>query len=194
MGLSWADLNAQILACERCSLAKGIRNKVPGQGDPHARLMLIGEGPGAEEDLQGLAFVGAAGQLLTRMLAAINLTREEVFIANTVKCRPPGNRIPLPEEIAACLPYLREQVRLIRPQVILLLGATALKTVLGTEKRITACRGQWVESKGVHITSTYHPAALLRDPGKKKDAWADLQAVRDRLAALKTSDHPVGAN
>ena len=105
MGLSWADLNAQILACERCGLAKGIRNKVPGQGNLQARLMLIGEGPGAEEDLQGLAFVGAAGQLLTRMLAAINLAREDVFIANTVKCRPSNNRVPLPEETAACLPF-----------------------------------------------------------------------------------------
>ncbi len=190
MDAAWAALNARIEACQICALVRNITHKVPGQGNPKARLLLIGEAPGAEEDAQSLAFVGPAGQLLTRMLQAINLSREEVFIANTLKCRPPGNRVPLPEETAACLPFLREQTRLIRPGVILLLGATALKTVLGEDKRITRCRGQWVESKGVHILPTYHPAALLRDPGKKKDAWADLQAVRERLAALKTSFHP----
>lgn len=184
MDASWAALNAEIAACRRCALAQGILNKVLGQGNPHARLMLIGEGPGAEEDRQGLAFVGAAGQLLTRMLQAIGLEREEVFIANIVKCRPPGNRVPLPAEAAACLPFLRRQYSLLLPRVILLLGATALRAVLGEEKRITACRGQWTLSKGVWILPTFHPAALLRDPSKKRDAWADLQAVRDKLAGL----------
>jgi len=184
MLVSWTELNEKIRTCRLCPLAEGASNKVPGQGSASARLMLIGEGPGAEEDRQGLAFVGAAGQLLTRMLASIGLTREEVFIANTVKCRPPGNRVPKPEEIAACLPYLRAQAALIRPQVLLLLGATALRCVLGPEKRITQCRGQWTVSKGVHILPTWHPAALLRDPSKKRDAWQDMQAVKAKLDEL----------
>ena len=184
MYMNWQQLTGQIEACQLCGLAAGIQHKVPGQGNPAARLMLIGEGPGAEEDRQGLAFVGAAGQLLTRMLAAIGMTREEVFIANAVKCRPPGNRVPTAEETADCLPFLRAQTALIRPQVILLLGATALRAVLGQDKRITSFRGQWTLSKGVYILATFHPAALLRDPGKKRDAWADLQMVRDKLAEL----------
>lgn len=184
MKYTWEELNARILACRACALSNGITNKVPGQGNPKASLMLIGEGPGAQEDQQGLAFVGPAGQLLTKMLAAIDLKREEVFIANVVKCRPPGNRIPTEEEAAACLPFLRAQTALIRPKVILLLGATALKTTLGQDKRITACRGKWVESRGVWLMPTYHPSALLRDPSKKRDAWQDMQAVRDKLAEL----------
>ena len=190
MNLTWEELNRHIQACTRCPLAAGITNKVPGQGNREARLMLIGEGPGAQEDATGLAFVGAAGQLLTKMLAAIGLTREEVFIANAVKCRPPGNRAPLPEEIATCLPFLRAQTALIRPQVILLLGATATRTVLGPDKRITQCRGQWTLSKGVFIMPTFHPAALLRDPARKRDAWADLQAVRDKLLSLEDKAPP----
>lgn len=188
MNVSWEELTARIQACDACALSRSITNKVPGQGNPSARLMLIGEGPGAQEDLQGLAFVGAAGQLLTKMLAAISLTRDEVFIANIVKCRPPGNRAPLPQEAEACLPFLRAQTALIRPRVIMLLGATALKTLLGEDKRITSCRGKWVVSKGVYIMPTFHPAALLRDPGKKRAAWEDLKLVRDKLAELKENE------
>lgn len=187
MDAAWDALNARILAYQRCALAKGIQNKVPGQGSHQARVLLIGEAPGAEEDTQGLAFVGAAGQLLTKMLSAINLSREEVFIANTVKCRPPGNRIPLMEETAACLPFLREQTRLLRPQIILLLGATALKVVLGKDKRITRSRGQWVQSKGVHIMPTFHPSALLRDPAKKRPVWEDLKSLQAMLTSLEQS-------
>ena len=132
--------------------------------------------------MQGLAFVGAAGQLLTKMIAAMGMTREEVYICNIVKCRPPQNRTPFPEEAAACLPYLRQQVALVRPQVIVLLGATAARAVLGDQARITRDRGRWVERKGVFIMPTYHPAALLRDESKKRDAWHDFQAVRDKLA------------
>lgn len=146
--------------------------------------MLIGEGPGAQEDQQGIAFIGAAGQLLTRMLAAIHLNRDEVFISNVVKCRPPNNRVPQPTEMEACLPFLRAQTALIRPQVILLLGATALRAILGPGKGITQCRGEWVLSKGVFILPTYHPAALLRDPAKKRDAWQDLQKVKAKLDEL----------
>ena len=188
MDISWEELTKRIQGCTACALSRSIRNKVPGQGSHSARLMLIGEGPGAQEDQEGLAFVGAAGQLLTKMLAAIDLTREEVFIANIVKCRPPGNRAPLPQEAEACLPFLRAQTALIRPRVIMLLGATALKTLLGEDKRITACRGKWVVSKGVYIMPTFHPAALLRDPAKKRDAWEDLKLFRAELDRLISGD------
>lgn len=184
MNLNMEELNARIEACTACALSSSIKNKVPGQGNPKASLLLIGEGPGAMEDEQGLAFVGPAGQLLTKMLAAINLSRDEVFIANVVKCRPPSNRVPLPEEVASCLPFLRAQTAIIRPKVILLLGATALKAVLGADKRITACRGQWVERRGVYMMPSFHPSALLRDPGKKRAAWEDLKMVSDKLKEL----------
>ena len=184
MLLSWDTLNAEIESCRACGLCGGIRNKVPGQGDPHAALMLIGEGPGADEDAQGLAFVGRAGQLLTKMLAAIHLTRQEVFICNIVKCRPPQNRVPQPDEAAACLPFLRRQFLLVKPKVVVLLGATAARAVLGDDIRITRDRGIWVEKKGVFFMPTYHPAALLRDESKKRDAWHDLQAVERKLTEL----------
>ena len=184
MEISWDELNRQIGLCQKCGLCRQIHNKVPGQGNPRARLMLIGEGPGRDEDEQGLAFVGRAGQLLTRMLAAIGLTREEVYICNVVKCRPPQNRVPTPEEAAACLPYLRAQFALVRPRVVVLLGATAARAVLGEQIRITRDRGNWVERKGVWFMPTYHPAALLRDESKKRDAWHDLQAVRQKLTEV----------
>lgn len=181
---SWPTLLEQIEACRQCGLVGGIRRKVPGQGNPDARLLIVGEGPGRDEDAQGLAFIGAAGQLLTKMLAAIDLKREDVYIANVVKCRPPGNREPTPEEAALCLPFLRAQTALIRPQVILMLGATALKFLVSPTARITASRGRWIERKGFWMMPTFHPAALLRDPGKKADVWKDLQMVRDKLAEL----------
>ena len=191
MEVSWDSLHLEIQACQRCPLCRGIHRKVPGQGDGRAKLMLIGEGPGAEEDLQGLAFVGAAGQLLTKMLAAIGLTREQVYICNVVKCRPPHNRTPLPEEAEACLPYLRAQFSLVRPRVILLLGATAARAILGDQIRITRDRGIWVEKKGVFFMPTYHPAALLRDESKKRDAWHDLLAVKEKLEELENSSASV---
>lgn len=184
MRISWQQLWDNIHSCERCGLGTGCIQKVPGQGDVHAPLMLIGEGPGEQEDRQGLAFVGPAGQLLTKMLEAINLPRERVYICNVVKCRPPRNRQPAQEEIKACLDHLRAQTALIRPKVILLLGATAVAAVLGSEYRITRCRGQWFERKGVWILATFHPSALLRDPAKKRDAWEDLKMVRQKLREL----------
>ena len=147
--------------------------------------MLIGEGPGYQEDRQGLAFVGPAGELLTSMLAAIDLKREDVFIANVVKCRPPGNRAPSPEEAASCLPFLRAQFLLVRPQVILLLGPTALKNLISQDLGITRSRGQWVQRKGVWLMPTFHPAALLRDSDKKADSWHDLCLIRDKLKELE---------
>ena len=183
--MDWRQLYSHIENCQNCALYQGCTHKVPGQGDLRAPLMLIGEGPGQHEDEQGLAFVGPAGQLLTQMLSAIRLPRDRVYICNVVKCRPPHNRQPLPEGVQACLPYLRRQFLLVRPRVILLLGATAVSAVLGPEYRITRCHGQWVSRKGVDIIATYHPSALLRDAGKKRPAWEDLQKLRDRLKELE---------
>jgi len=184
MRISWPQLWENIHSCKKCGLCTGCTQKVPGQGDVHAPLMLIGEGPGEQEDKQGLAFVGPAGQLLTKMLEAIQLPRERVYICNVVKCRPPQNRQPTPEERAACMEHLRGQVALVKPRVIVLLGATAVSAVLGPDYRITRCRGQWFEKKGVWILATYHPSALLRDPAKKRDAWVDLKRVRTKLREL----------
>jgi DNA polymerase len=186
--ISWEELYRQIEACTLCDLHTGCTRKVPGQGDQNAPLMLIGEGPGEVEDREGLAFVGPAGQLLTRMLAAISLPRERVYICNVVKCRPPQNRAPLPDEAQACLTYLRMQVALVRPQIILLLGSTAARTILGDDVRITRDRGRWFERKGVWMMPTYHPSALLRDAEKKKDAWKDLQALRQKMMELHLYD------
>ena len=185
MCISWERLAQDISACDRCALCKTCQQKVPGQGDPSALLMLIGEGPGGQEDQQGLAFVGPAGQLLTKMLASISLPRERVYICNVVKCRPPNNRTPLPEEMRACMPYLRQQVELVRPQMLLLLGATAVQAVLGDAYRITRCHGQWFERGGLPVVATFHPSALLRDESKKRDAWNDLKQVRAKLMELQ---------
>ena len=187
MNVSWDSLNEMIASCQKCRLCQEINNKVPGQGNPNARLMLIGEGPGFEEDRSGLAFVGPAGQLLTRMLLSIGLKREDVYICNIVKCRPPRNRVPEPDEAAACLPYLRMQFALVRPQVILLLGATAGRYTMGDDFRVTRDRGRFILKNGIWFMPTYHPSALLRDDTnqKKREAWQDLQAVRDKLNELK---------
>lgn len=184
METSWATLAQAISDCTACALCETCGQKVPGQGDPGAPLMLIGEGPGEQEDHQGLAFVGPAGQLLTRMLEAIQLPRDRVYICNVVKCRPPQNRTPLPEEAAACEPLLRAQWALVRPRAVLLLGATAVRQVLGESYRITRCRGQWYERGGVPVLATYHPSALLRDQSKKREAWSDLKRVREKLMEL----------
>lgn len=184
MIVSWSQLLQDIEQCKACPLGSTCTHKVPGQGDVHSPLMLIGEGPGYHEDQQGLAFVGAAGQLLTKMLLAIQLPRERVYICNTVKCRPPQNRVPLPEETAACMPFLRQQTALIRPKIIVLLGATALQTILGSEYRITRDHGKWFERKGVLFMAIYHPSALLRDASKKREAWEDLKALRAKCMEL----------
>ena len=182
--ITWELFEQQVAACNLCPLCGHILHKVPGQGDRKAPLMLIGEGPGQTEDEQGLAFVGAAGQLLTKMLAAIGLPRERVYICNIVKCRPPYNQVPTHEEAEACRIHLRMQTWLVRPKVILLLGGTAAKNILGEETRITRDRGKWIERKGVWMMATYHPSALLRDEGKKPQAWLDMQSLRDKLREL----------
>lgn len=188
MRVSWEEIYQAVETCGACPLRAGCTQTVPGEGDPHAKLMLIGEGPGAEEDRQGRPFVGASGQLLDKMLAAIGLAREQVYIANIVKCRPPHNRVPAPDEAAACLPYLRAQTALIRPKVIVLLGATAARYTVSPDIRITRDRGKWVERKGIWMMPTFHPSALLRDPSLKRAAWVDFQAVRDKLKELEETD------
>ncbi len=165
------------LACNRCALRQGARGVVFGEGNPRARLLFVGEGPGAEEDKLGRPFVGAAGQLLDRILAATGLSREEVFIANVVKCRPPGNRQPRKEEIEACLPLLQRQIELIDPPIIVCLGAVASRALIRPDFSITRERGCWQEQGRRLLMPTFHPAALLRDPGKKKAVWEDIQLV-----------------
>lgn len=182
--ISWELFNRQVDACSMCPLCQGIRHKVPGQGDRQAPLMLIGEGPGQVEDEEGLAFVGPAGQLLTKMLAAISLPRDRVYICNVVKCRPPNNRVPEATEAEACKLHLRMQFALVHPKVIVLLGSTAAKNTLGPEIRITRDRGRWFQRKGVWMMPTYHPSALLRDPAKKREAWEDMLSLRDKLIEL----------
>ena len=181
---SWPTLTEAVFACEKCRLCQTRTNVVLGEGNLHAPLMFIGEGPGQQEDLSGRPFVGAAGQLLDKMLAAIGLKREQVYICNIVKCRPPQNRVPEPDERAACMDYLRQQVALVRPKVIVCLGSTPTRALLGDDMRITRDRGVWQLKKGVWFMSTYHPAALLRDADKKRPAWTDFQAIRDKLIEL----------
>ena len=186
--ITWELLEDQVARCRLCGLCRGITHKVPGQGDRSSPLMLIGEGPGQTEDEQGLAFVGAAGQLLTRMLASVEIDREKVYICNIVKCRPPYNRVPTEEEARACMLHLRMQTALLRPKVILLLGATAARYTLNPNIRITRERGIWTERKGVWMMPTYHPSALLRDESKKRDAWEDLKSLRQKLTELSLFD------
>ncbi|MBN1778190.1 MAG: uracil-DNA glycosylase [Clostridiales bacterium] len=181
MRVSWAQLADQVSGCTACALCEGCIQKVLGQGDPKAPLMLIGEGPGEQEDKRGEAFVGRAGELLTNMLAAIDLPRERVYICNAVKCRPPQNRTPRPDELDACRPHLLRQIALVKPKVIFLLGATAVRVMLGPNYRITQCRGQWYQRGDIRIMATFHPAALLRDPRRKHETWADLKMVRKEL-------------
>ncbi len=172
---------ARIAACTLCGLSKGRKNTVPGEGNASADLMLVGEGPGATEDETGRPFVGAAGELLTQILGSIGIPRDSVFIANVVKCRPPQNRKPLPDESAACLPYLRRQVQLVRPKVILALGATAAESLLGVRKSLGELRGAVHQYGGVPLVVTYHPAALLRNPNWKKPTWDDVRIARQLL-------------
>ena len=169
--------------CRRCKLCEGRTQVVFGVGNPEARLMFVGEGPGRDEDLQGEPFVGRAGQLLTEMIEkGMGLQRRDVYIANVVKCRPPENRNPEPDEISACSPFLKRQVALVKPEVIVGLGKFAVQTLLGVETPISRLRGKWHEYEGIPLMPTFHPAYLLRSPQEKRAAWADLQLVMDRLA------------
>ena len=167
--------------CTRCVLHKGRNKLVFGDGSPIARLMFVGEGPGADEDAQGIPFVGKAGQLLSNMITAMGLKREEVYIANVVKCRPPGNRTPEPEEGNTCSPFLFRQIDVVRPQVLVALGATAATYLLGQRQPLAGLRGRVHAFRGMQLIVTYHPAYLLRDPRQKKEAWADLQIAMREL-------------
>jgi len=167
--------------CTRCALHKGRNKLVFADGDPNARLMFVGEGPGADEDAQGLPFVGRAGQLLNNMIGAMGLTREQVYIANVVKCRPPQNRTPEPDEANTCSPFLFRQIDVVRPQVIVALGATAATYLLGQRQPLAGLRGRVHSLRGSKLIVTYHPAFLLRDPRQKKEAWADLQIAMREL-------------
>lgn len=175
---SLEKLAAHVASCTRCPLYSTATNPVPGEGNPNAGFMCVGEAPGATEDETGRPFVGAAGQLLTKILAAIDLRREDVFICNVLKHRPPGNRNPRPEEVAACSPYLIRQIELIRPKVILALGTFAAQTLLDTKLSIGKLRGQVHRYYGVPLVVTYHPAALLRNPGWKRPTWDDVKLAR----------------
>ncbi len=172
-----AIIHADLGDCQRCKLARGRNHIVFGDGNPKAKLMFIGEGPGFEEDRKGQPFVGAAGQLLTRIIEAIKLSRDLVYICNIIKCRPPGNRNPEPDEIKACFPFLERQISTIQPDYIIALGTFAAQTLLGTVTPISRLRGRFHDYKGIKIVPTYHPAYLLRNPDKKRDVWEDMKML-----------------
>jgi uracil-DNA glycosylase len=176
------EVRRELGDCRRCKLCAGRKQIVFGSGNPKARLVFVGEGPGAEEDAQGLPFVGPAGQLLTKMIVAMGLKRDDVYICNVVKCRPPGNRNPEPDEIAACEPFLRAQLESIGPEVVVALGKFAAQTLLRDGTPITRLRGQWRTYQGMRLMPTFHPAYLLRNPAEKKPCWEDLKAVMGVLA------------
>ena len=181
---TWEELEKSIENCKKCKLCTGRQNIVFGTGNKNADIMLIGEGPGADEDRLGEPFVGRAGKLMNMAFDMLEIKREELYIANVVKCRPPGNRNPEEDEAMACLDYLRNQVILVKPKIIVLLGSIALKNILGKEYGITASRGKWLEKKGICYMPTWHPAALLRDDTKKIDFIKDFQKVLEKFEEI----------
>ena len=186
--LSYDALSQKASICTRCDLCHTRTNVVFGSGNPNADLMFVGEAPGHDEDLQGLPFVGRAGQLLTRIIEAMKLTRNDVYICNVLKCRPPENRNPLADEIENCKPYLARQIELARPKVIVALGTFAAHFVLDSDERISRLRGRFHERDGIQIMPTYHPAFLLRNASSKRDVWEDMQLVMSELERLKSAD------
>ena len=182
---TWEELEKSIENCNKCKLCNKRNNIVFGTGNKNADVMFIGEGPGADEDDQGIPFVGKAGKLMNMALEGLGIERESIYIANIVKCRPPENRNPLDEEASACLDYLRNQVLLVKPKIIVLLGSVALKNILGPEYGITASRGKWIEKRGICYMPTWHPAALLRDETKKIDFINDLKLVLEKKETLQ---------
>jgi uracil-DNA glycosylase family 4 len=180
-GASLQVVRDEIGDCKRCRLHEGRTHIVFGVGNPKAELCFVGEGPGADEDARGEPFVGRAGQLLDKMIEAMGFQRQDVYICNVVKCRPPGNRAPEPDEMATCSPFLRAQLRAIQPKVIVVLGKTAAQALLEDRTPITRMRGRWREYEGIALMPTFHPAYLLRSPGEKAKAWEDLKAVVKRL-------------
>jgi len=178
-------IREEIGDCVRCKLHEHRTNIVFGEGNPEAKVVFIGEGPGADEDATGRPFVGRAGQLLDKIIAAIGLKREDVYIANVVKCRPPGNRTPERDEVATCEQFLFRQLAFIQPAIIVALGSPAFQCLLRTKETITRARGEWREWNGIKVMPTFHPAYLLRSPEKKREAWEDMKKVRDRLNSLQ---------
>ena len=174
---SWEELEEECNKCKKCKLAANRTNVVIGTGNKKATVMFIGEGPGADEDAQGIPFVGRAGKLMNMALEGLGIKREDIYIANIVKCRPPGNRNPEEDEANCCIDFLKNQITLIEPKIIVLLGSVALKHILGKEYGITKSRGKWIEREGILYMPTFHPAALLRDDNKKIDFWNDLKAA-----------------
>jgi len=179
---SLAEIRNELGNCQRCKLHKTRQTIVFGEGNAKAKLMLIGEGPGYDEDAQGKPFVGRAGQLLTKILQSIEIQREQVYITNTIKCRPPQNRNPEPDEIANCHPFLLKQIQVIGPEIICALGTFAAQTLLSTDAKITALRGKFYDLSGIRVIPTYHPAYLLRNPEKKRDVWEDMKQIAKALA------------
>src|SRR5436190_16180385 len=176
-----AELERVALACEKCRLAKTRTQVVYGVGNPKADLMFIGEAPGRDEDIQGQPFVGRAGQLLTDIIKAMKLTRDDVYIANVIMCRPPENRNPEPDELESCRPWIRRQIEIIQPKVIVTLGRFALQSLTEKGYAISSVRGQWLDYDGIRVMPTYHPAYLLRNPAAQKEAWSDMKKVMAEL-------------
>ena len=189
MAENLTQLQENIRACDKCRLCETRTHVVFGEGNPRATLLFVGEGPGEWEDKQGRPFVGKAGQLLDNMMAAIGLKREEVYIANVVKCRPPGNRDPEPDEVAACIGHLREQVRRIHPKIIVCLGRIAMREILHETAGIMRMHGKVFYRTGFYIIPTYHPSALLRNPDLKREAWSDLKTVRRILDEVNNEEN-----
>lgn len=175
----WNELEEACQNCNKCKLCSTRQKVVIGIGNKNAKIMFIGEGPGADEDAQGIPFVGKAGKLMDKALAGLGLNREEIYIANIVKCRPPKNRNPEKEEAEACKEYIETQIKLVNPEIIVLLGSVALKNILGEQYGITASRGKWFEKDGIKILPTFHPAAILRDESKKIYFWQDLKMIKN---------------
>ncbi len=179
------ELKQEVLRCRACPLHRTRRNPVLGEGNPRAILVFVGEAPGAEEDQQGRPFVGKAGELLTRIIKAMGLEREEVYITNVLKCRPPNNRNPRPEEIRACLPFLLRQMEIIKPKLICTLGTFAAQTLLDTREKITSLRGRFHQWRGIKVMPTFHPAFLLRNPAYKRLAWEDVKKIMAEYRRIK---------
>jgi DNA polymerase len=180
----YQDLHDLVIKCQRCRLRSSCQQVVFGDGNIHAEILFIGEGPGQDEDRQGIPFVGRAGQLFNKILAAAEFKREEIYIANVVKCRPPGNRLPSPDEVKECRNYLEAQIRIIKPKIIVCLGSLACQTVIDPKAKIGLTRGQWFIRNGVKIIATYHPAALLRNESYKRPAWEDFKLIRDEYKKM----------
>lgn len=186
--LDWEELIRECTNCRRCDLGNTRKNIVIGRGNINASMMFIGEGPGEQEDKEGLPFVGRAGKLLDLLLSAMMIREEDYYICNIVKCRPPGNRVPLDEEANRCIPFLRNQVALIKPKIVVCLGSTAMKYIVDRNARITQIRGRWIDRKGYWIMPTFHPAALLRDESKKILMWQDFKKVKEKLNEIKEDE------